>query len=334
MCMGTPFWRDKYAGLAEEAFEKLGVDGIYMDQACTSLACYDPTHGHPLGGGRYWVEGFRLLASDIRSRCAGSRQVVLAGEGCGEGWLPFLDLMLSLEVSRERYSNTKDGWQPIPLFQAVYHPYCILFGNYSSLTMPPYDEMWPAKFAPAEPLKLLDRRYSQQFLLEQARAFVWGQQPTVANFLPAQLRERREETEYMIQLARLRSRALKYLQQGVFLRPPEFEVPEATLPMSRLSIYAGQQGALRSFERRYPMALGGAWRAPDGDVAVALASIAGEPLTVPLVLEGKAYGLPKEGRVYRLSPSGRLPIGRFTGRGVAISVPLAAREACVVEFGR
>jgi len=239
MCMGTPFWRSKYAGLAEEAFQRLGVDGIYMDQACSSLACYDPNHGHPLGGGRYWVDGFRLLAGDIRSRCAGRRQVVLAGEGCGEGWLPYLDLMLSLQVSKERYANPKDGWQPIPFFQAVYHPYCILYGNYSSLTMPPYDDLWPAEFAPSESLKLLDRKYSQQFLLEQARAFVWGQQPTVANFLPAQLRERREETEFVIQLARLRSRALQYLQQGVFLRPPDLGVPEATVPLSRLSIYAG-----------------------------------------------------------------------------------------------
>ena len=111
--------------------------------------------------------------------------------------------MLSLQVSKERSATTEDGWQPIPFFQAVYHPYCILYGNYSSLTVPPYDELWPANFAPAEPLKLLDRKYSQQFLLEQARAFVWGQQPTVANFLPAQLREREEETEYMMQLAKL-----------------------------------------------------------------------------------------------------------------------------------
>jgi hypothetical protein len=334
MCMGTQFWRNKYASLAEEVFQKLGVDGIYMDQACSSLACYDPNHGHPLGGGRYWMEGFRLLARDIRSRCVGGRQVVLAGEGCGEGWLPFLDLMLSLQVSRERSATTGDRWQPIPFFQAVYHPYCILYGNYSSLTAPPYDELWPTNFAPAKPLKLLDRKYSQQFLLEQARALVWGQQPTVANFQPTQLREREEETEYMMQLARLRSRALKYLQMGVFLRPPELEVPDAMLPMSRLSIYAGQQGALKSFERRYPLALGGAWRAPDGDVAVALASIAGEPMTVPLVLEAKEYRLPWQGRVYRLSPSGRRPIGRFVGRRVSLSVPLAAREACVLEFGR
>ncbi|MBW7938551.1 MAG: hypothetical protein H3C63_07005, partial [Candidatus Omnitrophica bacterium] len=98
MCMGTPFWRNKYAGLAAEAFN-LGVDGIYMDQACSSLSCYDPSHGHPLGGGSYWMEGFRSLESDIRSRCTGDRTITLAGEGCGEAWLPHLDLMLSLQVS-------------------------------------------------------------------------------------------------------------------------------------------------------------------------------------------------------------------------------------------
>ena len=334
MCMGTPFWRNKYAGLAEEGFQKLGVDGIYMDQACSSLACYDPNHGHPLGGGRYWMEGFRLLASEIRSRDAGGRQVVLAGEGCGEGWLPFLDLMLSLQVSRERSAATNDCWQPIPFFQVVYHPYCILYGNYSSLAVPPYDELWPAKFAPAEPLKLLDRKYSQQFLLEQARALVWGQQPTVANFVPAQLRARDEETDYMMQLARLRSRALKYLQRGVFLRPPKLDVPDAMLSMSRLSIYAGQQEGVKSFERRYPLVLSGAWRAPDGDVAVVLASIACQPLTVALNLEAREYGLPKRGTIYRLSPSGRWPIGTFAGQHVSLTVPLAAREACLMEFGR
>ncbi|MCX6923414.1 MAG: hypothetical protein NT154_09440 [Verrucomicrobia bacterium] len=198
--------------------------------------------------------------------------------------------------------------------------------------MPPYDELWPAEFAPAEPLKLLDRKYSQQFLLEQARAFVWGQQPTVANFMPAQLRERREETAFMTQLATLRNCAVKYLQKGVFMRPPELQVAEATLPMSRLSIYAGQQGALRSFEGRYPLVLAGCWRAPDGDVAVALANIGSEPLTVPLALEGKDYGLPRHGRVFQLSPLGRRLIGRFTGRRVSITLPLAAREACVIEF--
>ena len=34
----------------QAAIRELGVDGIYMDQACSSLSCFDATHGHPLGG--------------------------------------------------------------------------------------------------------------------------------------------------------------------------------------------------------------------------------------------------------------------------------------------
>ncbi len=108
MCLHTAFWRNKYAGLATAAVLRLGVDGIYMDQACSSLACFDPGHGHPLGGGTYWMTGFRELSADIRRRCDGTRHVVLAGEGVGESWLPHLDLMLSLQVSRERYAAP--GW--------------------------------------------------------------------------------------------------------------------------------------------------------------------------------------------------------------------------------
>ncbi len=85
------------------------------------------------------------------------------------------------------------GWETIPFFHAVYHPYAVFYGNYSSLTMPPYDDLWPAEFAPKEPLKLLDPKFNRQFCLEQARSFVWGQQPAIANFLPVELTERAGE---------------------------------------------------------------------------------------------------------------------------------------------
>jgi hypothetical protein len=344
MCMGTEFWRDKYAGLAEQAVRELGVDGIYMDQACTSLACYDPTHGHPVGGGTYWMKGFQALAGDIRRRCgesdsgaaeptprAARAAVVLAGEGCGEPWLPCLDLMLSLQVSRERYS-APDDWETIPFFQAVYHPCAVTYGNYSSLTMPPYDDLWPAQFAPAEPLKLLDRKFSQQFCLEQARAFVWGQQPTIANFLPSQLKQRREEIDYAMQLARIRSRAKKYLLYGTLLRPPELHAPEAVLDISRLSIYAGQQGALTSSQKRCPLVLAGAWRAPDGELGIALASIADKPLEISFTLDPAYYGLPKRATLYRTDQSRRKSLGRLGDGASDVKLKLAPRGACMLEF--
>ncbi len=273
MCLGTEFWRAKYAGVAAEAFNRLGVDGIYMDQACSSLACFDPQHGHPPGGGTYWMSGFKALAADIRQRCAARGSVALAGEGCAENWLPHLDLMLALDVSRERYA-APDGWEPIPLFHAVYHGYGIFYGNYSSLTMPPYDDLWPAEFAPQEPLKLLDRRFSRQFYLEQARSFVWGQQPTIANFQPSQLRERPQEVGYVIQLARLRELALEHLRDGTMLPPPRVDAPHAEIPISRLSIYAGQQETLKEYRTTVPLVLASAWRAADGQIAIAVASLA------------------------------------------------------------
>jgi hypothetical protein len=154
----------------------------------------------------------------------------------------------------------------------------------------------------------------------------------VCRFFPNQLTERPEETAYVMQLARLRHRAIKYLQEGTFLRPPELRVPSSTLPLSRLSIYAGQQGAVQSFEGRYPLVQAGAWRAPDGDVAIALASIADNPVTVPLALDREVYSLPRRGQLYCLTRSNRVMIGEFSGHRVAINIQLAPREACLVEL--
>ncbi|MCC6442095.1 MAG: hypothetical protein IT210_01420 [Armatimonadetes bacterium] len=330
MCIHTAFWRSKYASLAEGALRELGADGIYMDQACSSLACYDPAHGHPAGGGTYWMEGFRKLSADIRRRLY-PRKSALAGEGVGESWLPHLDLMLSLEVSRERYAGP-DGWEPIPFFQAVYHPYVIQYGSYSSLTLPPYDNLWPPEFAPEEPLRLLDRKFSRQFFLEQARAFVWGQQLALANFLPDHLRERPEEIGYVLGLARLRHQAMKFLAQGTFLRPPQTDASEAEIDMSRLSIYAGQDGRLTAFRMRTPQVLAGAWRSPDGSIGIALASIADSPLEIRLTLDPAAHRLPHRGRLWRIDSAGRRYAGRFRRGDMALTVALPARGACMIEF--
>ena len=332
MCMGTPFWRNKCAGLAESAVRGLGLDGIYMDQACSSLACYDASHGHPLGGGAWWMQGFQALASDIRGRCADVKPVALAGEGCGEAWLPHLDAMLSLQVSLERYAAPGE-WEPIPFFHAVYHDCATFYGNYSSLTRPPYDDLWPKETAPEHPLELLDRKYATQFRLEQARAFVWGQQPTIANFQPSHLEDRREEMDFAIKLARLRRNALPFLRDGAFLRPPKLDTREATFPMSRLSIYAGQQGAVREFEKTLPTILTSAWHSPDGRVGVAVVNIGESDAPVAFELSSDSYGLPETGTIVRTTDSDRTPLGTFRAGRAAVNDVLHGSGACVYEFG-
>jgi hypothetical protein len=331
MCMGTDFWRAKYAELAAEAVCELGVDGIYMDQACSSLACYDTTHGHPRGGGAWWMEGFERLQADIRQRCNATRPVALAGEGCGEAWLPYLDLMLSLQVSMERYAAPRD-WEPIPLFQAVYHDCAVLFGNYASLTRPPYDDLWPAEHAPDTPLALLDAKFGLQFRLEQGRAFVWGQQPTLANFLPEHLSQRNAEMEFVLHLARLRRVARKYLQDGVMLRPPETRTETVTIPISRLSIYAGQHDAVQEYAKTVPRVLASAWQAADRNVAVALVNVSDQPIDVRLRLATPDYPLAAHGAIRRICDDGSVVIGEFDRHTATLAVTLSAADAHVYEF--
>lgn len=331
MCMGTAFWRGKYADLASTAVMQLGVDGIYMDQACSSLACFDPHHGHAIGGGTYWMKGFQTLAADLRKRSEPRGQPALAGEGCGENWLAHLDLMLALQVSHERYAGA-DGWETIPFFHSVYHDYAVFFGNYSSLTLPPYDELWPAEFAPQEPLKLLDRKFSTQFRLEQARALVWGQQPTIANFRPSHLGERAEEIAFVLRLARLRALATKYLLHGQLLPPLHVIAPAAEIPMSRLSIYAGQHGGLKEFTKTVPLVQAALWRAPDRSVAIAIANLSDRPQQPRLELDGNKYGLPRHGGIYRLDERGGRRLGSFRGRQLVLEPELAPNDACVLEL--
>ena len=332
MDVTTPFWRAKYASVADTVLDDYGVDGIYMDQAVQSLVCWDSTHGHPVGGGNYWMGGFRGLAAQIRA--AAGRPVLLAGEGAGEPWLPELDLMLTLQVSQERYTDPGSGWEPIPFFQAVYHAYGVTYGSYSSLVMPPYDELWPAQFAPAEPLKLLDTRFRRQFYLEQARSFVWGLQPTIANFRASQLADRPEETAYLMRLARIRARALDYLLYGEFLRPPELRVASVDVDLSRVSIYAARRGGPTVSAARYPAAIAGAWRAEDGSVAIALASIVAEPTSVSFAFDPAAYGLAGGGHIERIEERGRRPFGEFSSAVVPIALALPAGGAYILEFRR
>lgn len=331
MCMGTSFWRNTYASLANKAVRDLGVAGIYMDQACSSLACYDPSHGHPLGGGSYWLEGFKTLEGDIRRRCQGVKSVALAGEGCGEGWLPHLDIMLSLQVSLERYA-APGVWEPLPLFNTVYHDCATQFGNYSSLTRPPYDSLWPTEYAPQEPLALLDRKFAPQFRLEQARSFVWGQQPTLANFRESQLHERTDEIDYLLRIARLRMSALKYLRDGVFLRPPDVKVRPMEIPISRLSIYAGQQDAVREYNKTVPPVLASVLRAEDGDIALVLANIVDKPVPLRVRLNQKNYPLPTAGVLFRLADQGRSKVASFDRGVVELEVTLDPSDVRIYEM--
>ncbi|MBX3255740.1 MAG: hypothetical protein KF862_16520 [Chitinophagaceae bacterium] len=331
MCDGTDFWRRKYAALADTAINEYGVDGIYMDQACLSMRCYNPAHGHTIGGGNYWVEGADKKDRLIRQQMPAGGQQVLAGEGGAENWLPFLDGFLTLQVSKERYAGVR-SWQTIPLFQAVYHEYGISFGNYSSLLSPPYDEKWPKEFVPADAETPLSPEFNDQFLMEQARSFAWGIQPMISNYQPFLDTIRATEIDYISRLAKVRRFGLQYFVHGEFMRAPSLAVPEENIVISRLSIYAGRDQKVTRFEKTFPEVYVAAWKSPDKSLAIAIASISKKEYPVQFAVNTAEYGIGGSGEVYFYDEMGRKKIGDYSDLHASVNFSLPARGICFVEL--
>lgn len=244
--------------------------------------------------------------------------------------MPDLDAFLTLQVSQERYADPASGWSVIPMFQAAYHPYALTYGTYGSLTLPPYDELWPKEKRPPTALQLLDAKFVQQFYLEQARMFVWGMQPTIANFLPNQLTERRREIDYLERLATLRYGLREFFQEGTFLRAPIVEVPETDILLSRISIYAARLGGPTEAHITSPQVLAGAWRSKAGSVAIALASIATEDHTITVQLPAGAYGLPARTKIVRKDATGSTNIGTLGANAQTLKVLVGGLQPVVL----
>ncbi len=333
MCIATQFWKDKYSSLSDSAVNTYKTNGVYMDQATTSIMCYAKNHGHSIGGGNYWVKNFGDLTRQIRSKVSQKNQPALAGEGAGEAWLPFLDAFLTLQVSRERYAGVGGGWETIPFFQAVYHQYGITFGNYSSLIIPPYDELWPKEFAPKNPKQLLNKEFNKQFLMEQARSFVWGMQPTIANYQSFLASERKVEIEYIINLAKVRYQGLKYLLYGKFLRSPDMKFPEKELKISKLSIYGGRKGeSVTTFQKSFPLIYAGTWKAEDNQVGIALASISDDPFQINFSFNSNKYDLPASGKIYIIDTEGKRLMTTYSDEKIHVNFMLPPRGLCIVEI--
>ena len=330
MCMATPFWRDTYAALCDTVVSRYGVGGVYMDQASVLYPCYSPSHGHPVGGGHSWVDSFGELTSQIRRAFPEGSDAILAGEGSGEDWLPLLDAFLTLPPSQERYEGVNNT-EPVPLFQAIYHDYAITYGNYSSLVYPPYDGLWAAEFRPANTETLLPEEFNMQFRLEQARAFTWGLQPTLANYHSFLFDSRPREMEFLVDLVKTRSYALDYLLFGVLKGVPCLGGAQQTIPISRVSIYAGRTGdTVRRYEKTVGTLLAALWQSPDGNLALAVTNISDEPQRFSLPLDPGRYGLTK-GRVNLVTSCGSAPFGTFEGP-TTLTHTVPPRTSCLLEL--
>lgn len=195
MCPYTKFWQDKVNQIVERLIKECGVNAIYIDQigAAGSVLCFDKNHGHPLGGGGYWVSGYRELLKRVKEKCAG--KVAITTENNAEPYMDGVDAFLI--------------WNPrhpaeVPMMTAVYSGYTIYF---SSPTHGFSDTI--------------------SFAMVQGRDFIWGCQLGWMGF-ELLSPEHKEKGDFLKTLAKYRMEVLKFILYGELLGEitPINEIPK------------------------------------------------------------------------------------------------------------
>ena len=120
MCPTTELWKKTLAENTRRLFDELDVDGVYLDQVSCSLPqpCHDASHGHRLGGGEFWTQGYRDLMKPIREETV-KRGGALTSESAAEPYMDSFDAFLTWG------GNTP---KDVPLLPAVYSGYALYFG--------------------------------------------------------------------------------------------------------------------------------------------------------------------------------------------------------------
>ena len=119
MCPSTALWQDKVADLVRQITLDIGASGVYIDQiaAMAAVLCFDETHGHPLGNGGWWRQGYGRMLEKTRSL---SDHAALTTECNAEPYVGWLDAYLMWHCMFPGQ---------VPAFSAVYSSRVRLFGR-------------------------------------------------------------------------------------------------------------------------------------------------------------------------------------------------------------
>jgi hypothetical protein len=294
MCPYTKAWQDKVAGLVDRLTHECGVDGVYIDQIGCAWAyrCYDKSHGHPLGGGHFWVDGYRKLLDEARAKLPEGK--MLTTEENIECFIDQFDALLLVNTP------CASDRQVIPLFPAVYSGRTITFGF---------------QYIGADDAKL-----SMPFRAKMAREFTFGAQIGWVRVDMMMAPEAEKEREFVRNLARCRSFGHKFLLTGRLLGVMNVGGDNPRVKFTAPAPFGGE------YTLDTPSVVGSAWEAEDGSIGVALANMSNEDRKVEFAAPLKA-GNAYQAEVF--GPEGRRPTAAGAD-GENVTVP--ARSAVVVAF--
>ncbi|MFV2073028.1 MAG: DUF6259 domain-containing protein [Thermoanaerobaculales bacterium] len=284
MCPGEARWRERYVEVTEAMIDAGNTDQ-YCDLYPTVRLCFDADHGHPLGGGRWWIESYREEMRAVREAARVLRpDFMMVPEHRSETGIDLFDAYsLNYWTYKDHVfrGNVETGI-PTPIVAATIHDYI----GCSAGTQVPYDMIG-----------------SRHFRFAQAWGFVNGNVATMYCDLPPDMvqysESRLRDYRFLREMIRYRSSALKYLQYGKYLRPPDTG--------------AGIQEIVMYDEPFVqPVVLSGAFRAHDGSTGVFLTNYNTEPKEIALLLIRDELEL-GDGtyEIYSITPEGRHKLGEL-----------------------
>ena len=275
MCPAAKDWQAVLVENGCRIRDRLHVNSIYYDMVGygTPWACYNASHGHPLGGGTWWADGYRSIFTRVHREFGGAGFPIVT-EGAGETWLDLIDGYLTVSPP------TPDD---VPLCTALYSGYATYLGTL---------------LRPGDPFDF--------FFAISARALVWGIVPGWLGHAGWAVSENGpyvDRTETLHMLARIRKENAEFLAYGFLddaLRPLD--------PAGYVDLDFGKYEGHRKVGSRFcklPAVIGTLWSNVGRNArAVAVANISQDTQTIrfrlPFAL-APCQGLNVSGGVYSFS---------------------------------
>ena len=187
MCPTRDPWQEILRDAASQLTGRIGARGLYLDQICAAgpTECMDPDHGHPLGGGHWWRDGYRDMLEKVHDAMPAESFIVV--EGAADYLADQVDGFLT------------DGWQAdnlVPAFQAIYGGRVQLVGKGAGSAY--HDQSFYSKLAQALVHNVVPGRF-----------FLWFVHDTNAD----------TARPFVHDLVTMRHRLQEYLAFGTLLHP-------------------------------------------------------------------------------------------------------------------
>ena len=300
MCPFTEYWQDKVAGIVERLVGEYGVDGVYIDQiaAAPSNLCFDPEHGHPLGGGNYWFSGCEEMLRKARERARERNpEAILTSECNAECFMAYLDAFLTWHSFQGEL---------VPIFPAVYGGWTITFGR--SFTME-------------------DLKNPVSFRAKVGQMFIFGAQLGWFNLYEITQDEYKAEAEYLKKLAKYRLLGLKFLLHGRLMRPLKFDTSFPTIDLNWTFIQ-------KTVKVTLPVVMSSVWKADDGTLGIIFTNISETPQLVAFKIDLKDYGFPqgKKYTVSRITEKGKEKIDEYGSTEIQFKDLLPGRDVLMLQI--